>query len=88
MPVRGTDVTRAVPWSFVSCDTGLRKPDPRAWEHALETLGAAPHEVLFVDDREGNVRAARELGIGALRFEGADHLRDELGRLAVLPPTT
>ncbi|HYC00717.1 MAG TPA: HAD family phosphatase [Candidatus Limnocylindrales bacterium] len=44
---------------------GYRKPDPRIFRHALERLGIEPHQAMFFDDFEGNVRAARELGIRA-----------------------
>jgi len=56
--------------SFVSCRTGVRKPDPEAYLGAARALGVSPSECLFVDDREPNVRAARELGMPALRFDG------------------
>lgn len=56
--------------SFVSCRTGVRKPDPEAYLGAARALGVPPSECLFVDDRELNVRAAREVGMSGLRFTG------------------
>ncbi len=46
-----------------SCEVGYRKPDPRIFRRALELVGAAPSRALFLDDYEGNVRAARALGL-------------------------
>lgn len=47
-----------------SCEVGFRKPDPRIYERALEALGGvAPGRALFLDDYEGNVAAARRLGL-------------------------
>lgn len=47
-----------------SCEVGFRKPDPRIFEKTLEMLGGIPaRNVLFLDDYEGNVKAARELGV-------------------------
>lgn len=47
-----------------SCEVGLRKPDPRIFHAALEALGGiAPGNALFLDDYEGNVLAARSLGV-------------------------
>lgn len=47
-----------------SCEVGFRKPDPRIFQHALALLGdVAPQRALFLDDYEGNLRAARALGI-------------------------
>ena len=78
-------LSRYLEWSFVSCDTGVRKPDPRAYTGAAERLGVPPERCLFVDDRESNVRAAREVGMGALRFEGADALEQALVERGLLP---
>lgn len=44
---------------------GANKPDVRFFARALTLCGAAPGDVLFLDDREENVRAAENLGIDA-----------------------
>jgi len=47
-----------------SSEIGIRKPDPRIFQHALEILGGiAPERALFVDDYPANVEAAQALGI-------------------------
>lgn len=47
-----------------SCEVGVRKPDPRIFEKALEAVGGVePGRALFLDDYEGNVAAARRLGV-------------------------
>ena len=47
-----------------SCEVGFRKPDPRIFQAALEALGGiAQQNALFLDDYEGNVIAARNLGV-------------------------
>jgi len=47
-----------------SSEVGLRKPDPRIFELALERLGGPdPDRAVFLDDYEGNVEAARRVGI-------------------------
>ena len=72
-------VAELVTPSFVSCRTGVRKPDPEAYLGAARELGVPPAECLFVDDREANVRAARQVGMPALRFTGdVEALRAEL----------
>ena len=64
---------------------GVRKPRPDAFERTLDTLGLAAREVLFIDDQPDNVAAARELGLHAHRFSGADRLRAELDAAGLLP---
>ncbi|MGA9552551.1 MAG: HAD family phosphatase, partial [Candidatus Sulfotelmatobacter sp.] len=70
-----------------SAEVHLIKPDRAIYEHTLRGLGARAEETLFVDDREINVRAARELGIHAVRFQSMEQLRGELEamKFSILP---
>lgn len=45
---------------------GLRKPDPRIYELALDRLGVAASEAVFIDDAPGNVDGARAVGMAAV----------------------
>lgn len=53
---------------FFSYRMGVRKPDPRIYEMALEELGVPGEQCFFIDDLEENVQAARASGIQAHRF--------------------
>jgi HAD superfamily hydrolase (TIGR01509 family) len=75
---------RYLSWSFVSCETGLRKPSPEAYRQAAVALSLPTSACLFVDDRERNCAGARETGMRAWRFEGVEGLRSELRRLSIL----
>jgi FMN hydrolase / 5-amino-6-(5-phospho-D-ribitylamino)uracil phosphatase len=78
-------VSRYVRWSFVSCHTGVRKPDPAAFLRAAEALERAPAECLFIDDRQNNCEAARAVGMTALQFVGdVAGLRRDLRLLGLL----
>lgn len=77
-------LSRFLEWSFVSCDTGVRKPDREAFAGPLARLAVAPEECLFVDDREANCAAARALGIPALRFTSSAELAREFARRGLL----
>ncbi|MCG8590791.1 MAG: HAD family phosphatase [Proteobacteria bacterium] len=52
-----------------SSEVGVRKPDPAIYRLALEQLGVAPERALFLDDYEGNVRAAEAVGLHGLLVE-------------------
>lgn len=66
-----------------SCEEGVRKPDPRIYALTLERLGGvAPERAVFLDDAQGNVAAARALGLHAIHV-GADH-RPAMGELRAL----
>jgi putative hydrolase of the HAD superfamily len=67
-----------------SAEVRLIKPDPAIYEHTLRGLGVRAGEALFVDDREINVKAARELGIHAVQFRSVGELRRELEGIGFL----
>ncbi len=52
-----------------SHEVGLLKPDPRIFALTCERLGLAPSEVIFLDDLESYVAAARAFGIHAIQFK-------------------
>ncbi|MGH3940941.1 MAG: HAD-IA family hydrolase [Pseudonocardiaceae bacterium] len=63
----------------------VRKPDPQAYAIALDALGLAPGQVLFVDDHPRYVTGAEVAGLPALHFDITDaagsirRIRDRLG---------
>ena len=66
---------------FFSCDLGAAKPEPDFFARVLDRLGCTAPEVLFVDDHEPNVEAARECGLAAEHWglgEQVSLLRDRL----------
>ena len=66
-------------------DTGVLKPDPRAYAIAVERLARPAGEIVFVDDMPWNIAGARRAGMIALELDltepGAvfDRARAELG---------
>jgi putative hydrolase of the HAD superfamily len=52
--------------------TGVLKPDRRAFELALEALGTAAPDTVFVDDQPVNVAAAAAVGLVTVRFDPTD----------------
>lgn len=53
-----------------SSEVGMRKPDPRIFALTLDLLGGLePERAVFLDDYEGNVAAARALGLQAVRVD-------------------
>lgn len=61
-------ISKYVPWTFVSCDIGHRKPDASTYEHVVQHLDVAPADCLFVDDRQKNVDGAEAIGMPGLVF--------------------
>jgi putative hydrolase of the HAD superfamily len=53
--------------------TGYLKPDPRAFQLALEAFGNPdPGDVVFVDDQRINVRGAEAVGLSTVFFDPTD----------------
>ena len=42
---------------------GIAKPEAAIYAHAAQGLATAPEHVLFIDDREDNIQAARQAGL-------------------------
>jgi putative hydrolase of the HAD superfamily len=68
---------------FSSCYLGLRKPDPKIFELALDVLQRDPEEVAFIDDRQGNCDAAEALGIHAICYQDEAQCVQALERLGL-----
>ncbi len=54
-----------------SWEIGARKPEPAMYAHALEALGVAPNEALFIDDFATMAQGARDVGMAAIDFVDA-----------------
>lgn len=51
-----------------SFQLGVTKPDERMFRAAVDGLGCAPEEILFVDDFPGNLDGAAKLGINCVQM--------------------
>jgi HAD superfamily hydrolase (TIGR01509 family) len=69
----------------ISAEVGMAKPDPAIFRLAIERLGLAPAECVFVDDWDANVEAAREVGMRGVihRVDKGDDLSKQLLALGV-----
>ncbi|HEY4899917.1 MAG TPA: HAD family phosphatase [Terriglobales bacterium] len=69
----------------LSSEIRIAKPDAGIFQHCLECLNIAAVEALFVDDREGNVRAAQGLGIRGIVAASPEQLRLQLEAIGFTP---
>lgn len=70
---------------LLSCEIGIEKPDPKAYEVLLSKLNLAAKEVVFIDDLPENIAAAKKVGLDAILFESEEKLREELRQRGVFP---
>jgi putative hydrolase of the HAD superfamily len=62
-----------------SCELGSMKPDAAAFAGALEAVHADPSQVVFIDDKESNVRGAKEFGIRwTFKFTSVAQLKKDI----------
>lgn len=59
---------------FLSCEIGLRKPDPEAFAHVARAIGLAPQRIAFFDDTAENVAGAARAGFAACHVRSAAEL--------------
>jgi putative hydrolase of the HAD superfamily len=61
-----------------SSKVGVRKPDPRFYQRALDALGVAAEESVYLDDLGINLKPARRLGMKTIKVVDPDAALDEL----------
>ncbi len=69
---------------------GMVKPDPAIYRYAATGLGTPESEILFIDDKEENVAAARGVGMAAITYRGYDEFLQSMADMGLdwlLAPT-
>jgi putative hydrolase of the HAD superfamily len=70
-------IAQRIDFAVFSSEVGKRKPHPEIFERALDALGVAPEEAMFVGDRlYEDVRGSNEVGmtsVQALWFRADEH---------------
>jgi HAD superfamily hydrolase (TIGR01509 family) len=67
---------------FLSYRMGMVKPDLEIYDSMIELIRVPPHKVLFLDDNQINVDAAKQSGLRAYRVRGVGETRAVLRSLA------
>lgn len=69
---------------IVSCEVGLRKPNPKIYRLLIKKLNLKPKEILFVDNREWNLKPARKLGIKTILFKNNKQTLKDMREMSLL----
>jgi HAD superfamily hydrolase (TIGR01509 family) len=72
------ELARLFDLAVSSADAGVQKPDDAIYRHAEARLGAAGSDIVFVDDVEANVEAARALGWQGVWFRSTEQAIGEI----------
>jgi putative hydrolase of the HAD superfamily len=57
------DIDRYFDQIIISSEEGVRKPNRKIYEIAIESSGFKPNEILFIDDKVSSLKGAVESGI-------------------------
>ena len=58
----------------------LVKPDPKIYELAISRFDLVSSETLFIDDREENIEAAKELGFQTIHLTDPSLIKSEISK--------
>jgi len=67
-----------------SCEVDTVKPEEKIYRLLLSRLDCKAQELVFFDDREVNVEAARALGIHAFLWKGPQAARSDMEALGII----
>jgi len=66
-----------------SCTEGMRKPELRIYEIAVEKLNSPPAQTVYIDDDPKYIEAAKQAGLNATLFETIEQVKSQLTDLGV-----
>lgn len=64
--------------TYFSHEIGMRKPDKEIYDYVLKDLNLKPEEVLFIDDTQQNIVAAKALNWNTILWGDEHHLNELL----------
>lgn len=69
---------------IVSCEVGMRKPNPKIYRLLIKKLGLRAGEILFIDNRDWNTKPAEKLGIKTIVFKNNKQVLHEMKKMGVV----
>jgi putative hydrolase of the HAD superfamily len=68
---------------FTSGFMGLKKPDAPIFQRTLQITQKSAPDTVFIDDREANLVAPRQLKMNTIHFENVQQLTKDLAKLGI-----
>jgi len=69
---------------IVSHEVGVMKPDRKFFIRCIEECGCKPESIVYIDDLEENIHAAKRMGFIVVHYHSGVKLEIELSRLGLL----
>ena len=73
---------------LLSCEIGVSKPKPKAFEILRRRLKKSGKQIIFIDDKAQNIKAAANVGIDGIQFISYDQLILDLTKRKLLGSLT
>ena len=70
--------------TIISCDVGMRKPNPKIYQYILKKLKLKPVQTIFIDNQEWNIKPAKNIGMNTILFKDSNQAIKELKKFGVL----
>ncbi len=68
----------------ISCEVGMRKPNPKIYKLILNRLKVKPSEAIFIDNQPWNLIPANKMGLNTILFVNNKKTKDQLKDFGVL----
>ena len=82
--LESTSILRKFSRKYLSYEMGAAKPDEATYRTMIRGLGEESPTILFIDDIDENIIAARRCGIIGLRFRNVSQLKDDLLNMGIM----
>ena len=70
-------------FGYFSFNAHVRKPDKKIYQKFLENFDLDANEIIYIDDKEENLKPAKELGMKTILFQDINQLKDELKEVGI-----
>ncbi len=67
--------------SVISCDVGIRKPNPKIYKLILKKLKLPAKQTVFIDNQEWNTKPAEKLGMNTILFKKNKQMFKQLEKM-------
>lgn len=76
--IKKFDIMKIFDEIVASFAVGAMKPDSRIYDHVVKRARCDRSKILYIDDREDLIKAARRMGIDSIRYENPAKLKNSL----------
>ena len=75
------EIFEAVDQVYFSWETGFVKPDPQAYQNILTTNDLSADELVYFDNDDANIQAAKSLDIKAFKYQSLENTKQVISNL-------